>query len=309
MYFYKTEFFKKILTYTESHKQDEEIFTFFTSLVLCISKIDDFCESYDLVQIHRIIMLLIDYFSLYPQNQDGIKSSICTLGTLSDQFTPEIICEVINKNILSIFFDDHMHPSDLLNNLRIIGNLTLTQDENVALLLIKGNNLTWLKEHLSHNHIDARQRALWIFSNLAIFGAKMNEILEERGIIDIILELAKDLNPKISQEANWAICNIIDNCNFQLICRYIDKFLDFIVFVLKYSNTTCLVLALESLRKLLKEGTVYNQLGNFRNPIAIKFDERGGVDCLEKLQNHENSEIYEVAYDLLNTYFEVVPVN
>ncbi len=54
---------------------------------------------------------------------------------------------------------------------------------------------------------------------------------------------------------------------------------------------------LEGLEHILKSA------GANSDVIATKIEECGGLDKLEKLQEHDNNEIYEMASYIIDTYF------
>uniref|UniRef100_A0A914PM25 Uncharacterized protein n=1 Tax=Panagrolaimus davidi TaxID=227884 RepID=A0A914PM25_9BILA len=54
---------------------------------------------------------------------------------------------------------------------------------------------------------------------------------------------------------------------------------------------------LDGLNNILKKA------GNRTEEICQKIEECGGLDKIEHLQNHENEEIYKLAYEIIDAFF------
>lgn len=61
--------------------------------------------------------------------------------------------------------------------------------------------------------------------------------------------------------------------------------------------------ALNGLDNILKLGAAEAKRTNGTNPYAIMIEECYGLDKIEYLQSHENIEIYQKAFHLIETYF------
>lgn len=48
---------------------------------------------------------------------------------------------------------------------------------------------------------------------------------------------------------------------------------------------------------------ILRMAANNYQPIATLIEQCGGLDKIETLQNHENEEIYQLAYDIIDKYF------
>ena len=54
------------------------------------------------------------------------------------------------------------------------------------------------------------------------------------------------------------------------------------------------------------QGNLIKELTNDENPFVAIFNNKGGSEYLEKLQSHNNSEVYETALTILDKFFNVV---
>lgn len=117
----------------------------------------------------------------------------------------------------------------------------------------------------------------------------------------LLVKILGDGDFKTQREAVWAITNITSGGTNEQIIQMIEKY-DIIkpyceLLLAKDSRTVSVVL--NGLASLFKVAESVNGLTNF----CIMLEEIGTIDKLEALQNHENMEIYERAYHIIETYF------
>lgn len=63
--------------------------------------------------------------------------------------------------------------------------------------------------------------------------------------------------------------------------------------------------ALNGLENILKVGEILAKQMNTINPYNIMIEECGGLDKIEQLQSSENADIYQKAFHLIETYFDI----
>ena len=73
--------------------------------------------------------------------------------------------------------------------------------------------------------------------------------------------------------------------------------------LLNVADPKIIQVALNGLDNILKLGVNEAQRTNGPNPYTIMIEECYGLDKIECLQNHENIEIYQKAFHLIETYF------
>ncbi|UJR31377.1 hypothetical protein I4U23_018871 [Adineta vaga] len=102
---------------------------------------------------------------------------------------------------------------------------------------------------------------------------------------------------------------------------FISFYLDFLFFPRRYvidqgaipplcellsvTDTKIIQVAFNGLENILKLGAAEAKRTNGPNPYAIMIEECFGLDKIEYLQSHENIEIYQKAFHLIETYFGV----
>jgi len=64
-----------------------------------------------------------------------------------------------------------------------------------------------------------------------------------------------------------------------------------------------ILVTLDGLENILKVGKQIEVQSGTPNPFAINIEEAEGLDKIEKLQEHENTDIYKKAYGIIDKYF------
>ena len=75
--------------------------------------------------------------------------------------------------------------------------------------------------------------------------------------------------------------------------------------LLSVTDAKIIQVALNGLDNILKLGASEAKRTNGPNPYAIMIEECYGLDKIEYLQSHENIDIYQKAFHLIETYFGV----
>ena len=75
--------------------------------------------------------------------------------------------------------------------------------------------------------------------------------------------------------------------------------------LLSVTDTKIIQVAFNGLENILKLGASEAKRTNGPNPYAIMIEECFGLDKIEYLQSHENIEIYQKAFHLIETNFGV----
>jgi hypothetical protein len=117
--------------------------------------------------------------------------------------------------------------------------------------------------------------------------------------VDTIVQLAIDSPWEVRKEAIWTICNII-TCgkDGHLQCLVGVNGIQALGDVLAVqSDAKLLLVVLDAIEKLLQSNEEFG-----RNYIAL-FEECGGIDNLENLQEHPNDDVYEKSGEILRLFF------
>lgn len=100
------------------------------------------------------------------------------------------------------------------------------------------------------------------------------------------------------KEAAWAISNLTIGGNRDQVTRLIDEgvippFCD----LLTCKDAQVIQVVLDGINNMLKMSS------HIVDRLCTMIEECNGLDKIEQLQNHDNIEIYKLAYDIIERYF------
>lgn len=141
-----------------------------------------------------------------------------------------------------------------------------------------------------------------MLSNIAAGSeAQITAVMTQEGLMDAVINHVNGAEWDVRKEAAWVISNIATggshNQVYALCAQY--KGVPAVCGLLDVADTRIAMQALDALKALLKCGEDSNGLLN----VAVMVDEADGIDLLEKLQEHENQDIYHKAVTLIETFF------
>jgi hypothetical protein len=100
------------------------------------------------------------------------------------------------------------------------------------------------------------------------------------------------------KEAAWAISNLTISGNKQQVAYLVQQgVIPPFCCLLNCKDTQVIQVVLDGLNNMLKLA------GAEVEAVAAMVEECGGLDKIESLQNHENVEIYKLAYEIIEQYF------
>lgn len=144
-----------------------------------------------------------------------------------------------------------------------------------------------------------RKETCWAISNItAGRPEQIQAVIDNNLMSPLIAILAGNGEFDVRKEACWAVSNAIVGGNTTQIHTIVELgAMDAFAAVLTCSDAKTLTVALEALEKIFSLGDT--ELHNY----VYKFEEIGGLDKLEALQTHVNTEVYEKSVKILETHF------
>lgn len=138
-------------------------------------------------------------------------------------------------------------------------------------------------------------------SNITAGNQQQIQQVLEQGVVMSLVDVLKGSDFKAQREAVWAITNITSGGSTDQIIQLIEKYPVIQPFcdLLSSKDTRTLSVILTGLQALFKTAEAVKGVDS----LCELLETIGGLDRLEALQNHENEEIYEKAYVLIDTYF------
>lgn len=240
-------------------------------------------------------------------DEEVLTDACWALSYLSDGPNDKIQA-VIEAGVCPRLVELLLHPSPtvLIPALRTVGNI-VTGDDAQTQFVIDNHVLPCLYQLLSNNHKKSiKKEACWTISNITAGNRSQIQAVIEANIIIPLVHLLQHAEFDIKKEAAWAISNATsggspDQIRYLASQGCIKPLCDLLICPDPRIVTVCL----EGLENILKVGEADKEAGsnNGINIYAQAIDECDGLDKIENLQTHDNTEIYEKAVKLLERYW------
>ncbi|CAN6468595.1 unnamed protein product [Victoria cruziana] len=244
---------------------------------------------------------------IHSADEEVLTDACWALSYLSDG-TNDKIQAVIDAGVCPRLVELLLHPSPsvLIPALRTVGNI-VTGDDQQTQYVINHQALPCLLNLLTHNHKKSiKKEACWTISNITAGNKDQIQAVIDADIIGPLVQLLQTAEFDIKKEAAWAISNATsggtnDQIKYLVNQGCIKPLCDLLVCPDPRIVTVCL----EGLENILKVGEVEKNMGNTGgvNLHAQLIDDAEGLDKIENLQSHDNTEIYEKAVKILEAYW------
>lgn len=181
--------------------------------------------------------------------------------------------------------------------LRAVGNIVTGSDEQTQCVLNCG-----VLEHfpvlLAHAKEKINKEAVWFLSNITAGNqAQVQAVIDADLIPKVIHHLSRG-EFQTQKEAAWAISNLTISGRKEQIQYVVDQgVIEPFCQLLTVKDTQVVQVVLDGINNILKNASTDPE------PICTQIEECGGLDKIDLLQNHENEEIYKLAYEIVDTYF------
>ncbi|CAI2363090.1 unnamed protein product [Moneuplotes crassus] len=218
-----------------------------------------------------------------------------------------IECGILNPLMAHL---QHSNNNIIMPCVRALGNFVTGEDTETQTVIDAGV-LPYLHALLSHQDNAIVKETCWTLSNICAGTINQISVLIETGIIDKMIELTSTDVYEIQREAGWSISNATALRDTDIVAEIVKrKGIEAMSHVLttKVDIKTAVVL-LEGIRNCLEVGqqSFINEQGD--NEFALIVEQCGGLDTIEQMQEHENQQIYEIAVEIIESYFQVEEVD
>lgn len=181
--------------------------------------------------------------------------------------------------------------------LRAVGNIVTGTDEQTQVVLNCGA-LCHFPDLLCHPKEKICKEAVWFLSNITAGNQhQVQQVIDADLLPHIIRNLAQG-EFQTKKEAAWALSNLTLSGNREQVATLIrvgviPPFCE----LLTCNDTQVIQVVLDGINNMLK------MAGSEVEGLANMIEECGGLDKIESLQNHENIDIYKLAFDIIEHYF------
>ncbi|KAH9321896.1 hypothetical protein KI387_016535 [Taxus chinensis] len=238
---------------------------------------------------------------LLQMDDEEILTDACWALSYFSDGNDNNIQAVIEAGILRKLVELLQHSSQaiLIPALRTIGNIA-TGDDVQTQHIINSRVLPCLLSLITKDHkVSIKREICWTLSNITAGNKGQIQAVIDANIIPPLLSLLANAEFDIKREAAWAITNAT-SCGTHEQIKYlvsqgcIQPFCD----LLTCPDPRVVTVCLEGLENILKAG--YD--GGHYNKYASLLEDAGGLDKIEALQEHENTDIYGKAVRILKNY-------
>lgn len=241
----------------------------------------------------------------HSENNKELLSDLCwTFSFISDVselqgnihlplYGNALIQSGVIKKMIELLYSQSMkikRPS-----LRTIGNLAAGTSEQTS-YLIKEGFLVKCASLMNHADRQIRKEAVWILSNIAAGTSEQKDIFIRSGLLERVISLLGSDSQDVKNECLWTLTHISDKQeSLKTLVDY--GVLPALCDSLSVADPDFLLRGLTLLKAILKYG---KENGELYSSFAEDAD---CIDKLEVLQEHANHEIYEMAVDIIEKYF------
>lgn len=190
--------------------------------------------------------------------------------------------------------------SMIIPALRSLGNVVLGSDAQTD-TVIEAGILPRLGQLMKHSKMSVVKEAAWIVSNIAAGNTKQIQAVIDSGIFNQIREVLVRGDCRAKNEAAWAVTNTTGSEVQRQVIELVENFniLRPFIELLDSSDACTIIVVLTGLQNIL---TLADKLGVIDN-LSLKIEEMGGLDKIERLQQHENREVYKKSCDIIDAFF------
>ncbi|XP_015204139.1 importin subunit alpha-7 isoform X1 [Lepisosteus oculatus] len=244
---------------------------------------------------------------LFSSDPDLLADACWALSYLSDG-PNEKIQAVIDSGVCRRLVELLMHTDYKVASpaLRAVGNI-VTGDDIQTQVVLNCSALPCLLHLLSSPKESIRKEACWTISNITAGNRAQIQAVIDANIFPVLIDILQKAEFRTRKEAAWAITNATSGGTPEQI-RYLVNLgcIKPLCDLLTVMDSKIVQVALNGLENILRLGEQEaKQNGTGINPYCGLIEEAYGLDKIEFLQSHENQEIYQKAFDLIEHYFGV----
>jgi len=235
---------------------------------------------------------------IHHQDVDVLVDSVWALSYLTDCGNDQIQA-VLNVGVVPKLVSFLTHSEIRLQTaaLRAIGNIVTGTDEQTQSILDNGA-LHHFPTLLSHPKEKIRKEAVWFLSNITAGTEKQVQTVVDANLIPLVVKALSEGEFQTQKEAAWAISNLtVSGVPQQVAVAIQAGCIPPFCNLLSFQDTQIIQVVLDGLHNMLK------MAGDELDNVCMLIEECQGLDKIEELQNHENAEIYKIAFEIIDKYF------
>ncbi|XP_029047758.1 importin subunit alpha-7 [Osmia bicornis bicornis] len=237
-------------------------------------------------------------------DSDVLADACWALSYLSDGPNDKIQA-VIDAGVCRRLVELLMHQQHNVISaaLRAVGNI-VTGDDVQTQVVLNCSALHCLLHLLNSPRETIRKEACWTISNITAGNPHQIQAVIDADIFPVLIDILGKAEFKTRKEAAWAITNATSGGTPEQI-RYLaaEGCIPPLCDLLTVMDAKIVQVALNGLENILRLGEQDAATHNSINQYAVLIEECYGLNKIEFLQSHQNIEIYQKAFDMIERYF------
>uniref|UniRef100_A0A4W4FY29 Importin subunit alpha n=1 Tax=Electrophorus electricus TaxID=8005 RepID=A0A4W4FY29_ELEEL len=181
--------------------------------------------------------------------------------------------------------------------LRAVGNIVTGTDEQTQVVL-NCDVLSHFPILLTHPKEKINKEAVWFLSNITAGNQQQVQSVIDAGLIPMIIHQLAKGDFGTQKEAAWAISNLTISGKKEQVEYLVQQgVVPPLCGLLGVRDSQVVQVVLDGLKNILLVAGVQ------ASAVADTIEECGGLEKIENLQQHENEDIYKLAFELIDLYF------
>ncbi|CBJ31635.1 conserved unknown protein [Ectocarpus siliculosus] len=267
----------------------------------CVWALSNMCRGKPQPDMSLLAPALPVLLNLLSSDDSEVLVDTCwALSYLSDGTTERIetvISSGVARPLTALL--QHGDSNVVTPALRTLGNFVTGSDVQTQAVLDLGV-LPHLQSLLRHPKKNIRKEACWTLSNIvAGTSPQMASVCDSPGLLGGVIELLSGDVWEVQKEANFVISNVATASDASRVRQLVNlEAIPALSSMLDRADAKAILVALDAISAIFALDSEDNGL-----PWVQMFDESGGLDRLEQLQEHENRAVYDKAIEIIERFY------